>query len=44
MSELNITGSQVQGDVTVTILRLSGHLHGSTEHQLIDRARQAYIS
>ena len=42
MSELNITSSQVQGDVTVTILRLSGHLHGSTEHQLLDRARQAY--
>ena len=42
MSELNITSSQVQGDVTVTILRLSGHLHGSTENQLLDRARQAY--
>ena len=42
MSELNITSSQVQGDVTVTILHLSGHLHGSTEHQLLDRARQAH--
>ena len=42
MSELNITSSQIQGDVTVTILHLSGHLHGNTENQLLDRARQAY--
>jgi anti-anti-sigma regulatory factor len=26
----------------VTILHLSGHLHGNTEPQLLDRARQAY--
>jgi len=26
----------------VTILHLSGHLHGNTENQLIDRALQAY--
>jgi anti-anti-sigma regulatory factor len=42
MSELNITSSQIQGDVTVTILHLSGHLHGNTENQLLDCARQAY--
>lgn len=42
MSELSITTSQVQGEVSVTILHLNGHLHGSTEHQLIDRARQAH--
>jgi len=42
MSELTITASQVQGEVSVTILHLSGHLHGNTEQQLIDRARQAY--
>ena len=42
MSELNITASQIQGEVSVTILHLSGHLHGSTEQQLIDRARQAH--
>ena len=42
MSELNITSSQIQGDVTVTILHLSGHPHGNTENQLLDRARQAY--
>jgi anti-anti-sigma factor len=42
MSELTITASQIQGDVPVTILHLSGHLHGSTEHELVDRARQAF--
>ncbi|MGZ9226004.1 MAG: STAS domain-containing protein [Anaerolineales bacterium] len=42
MSELNITSSQIQGEVTVAILHLSGHLHGNTENQLLDRARQAY--
>ena len=41
MSELNITASQIQGDVPVTILHLSGHLHGNTERELLDRARQA---
>jgi anti-anti-sigma regulatory factor len=41
MSELNITASQIQGDVPVTILHLNGHLHGSTESDLLDRARQA---
>jgi anti-anti-sigma regulatory factor len=42
MSELVITSSQVQGDVSVTVLHLSGHLHGNTGHQLLARARQAY--
>lgn len=41
MSELNITASQIQGDVPVTILHLDGHLHGNTERELLDRARQA---
>ena len=41
MSELNITASQVQGEVPVTILHLDGHLHGNTESELLDRARQA---
>jgi anti-anti-sigma factor len=40
MSELSITTSQVQGEITVTILQLGGHLHGSTEQQLLDHARQ----
>jgi anti-anti-sigma factor len=42
MSELDITASQIQGEVSVTILHLSGHLHGNTEKQLVDRAHQAY--
>ena len=42
MSELSITASQVQGTVSVTVLHLNGHLHGNTEQQLVDRARQAY--
>ena len=41
MSELNITASQIQGEAPVTILHLSGHLHGTTERELLDRARQA---
>lgn len=41
MSELNITASQIQGEVPVTILHLNGHLHGNTESELLDRARQA---
>lgn len=41
MSELNITASKVQGEVPVTILHLNGHLHGNTESELLDRARQA---
>ena len=42
MSELTITTSQIQGKSTVTIMHLNGHLHGSTEHQLLDHARQLY--
>ena len=41
MSELTITTSKMQGDVSVTVLHLSGHLHGPTEQQLLDHARQA---
>jgi anti-anti-sigma regulatory factor len=44
MSELNITASQIQGEVPVTVLHLSGHLHGNTEPQLLDHARQAQES
>ena len=42
MSELNITTSQVQGEVSVIIFHLNGHLHGNTEQQLLDRARQSF--
>ena len=43
MSELTITTSKIQGTtpVPVTILHVSGHLHGNTEAELLDRARQA---
>jgi anti-anti-sigma regulatory factor len=40
MSELNITASQIQGEVPITVLHLNGHLHGNTEPQLLDRVRQ----
>ena len=42
MSELTVTTSQIQGDVSVTVFHLAGHLHGATEKDLIDRARQAH--
>jgi anti-anti-sigma factor len=42
MSELTITTSQIQGDVSATVLHLEGHLHGPTEQALLDRARQAF--
>jgi anti-anti-sigma regulatory factor len=42
MSELTITTSQIKGDVSVTVFHLEGHLHGATEKELVDRARQAY--
>lgn len=41
MSELTITTSDIQGDVSVRVLHLNGHLHGATEQQLLDHARQA---
>ena len=40
MSELSITTSQVLGKASVTIMHLAGHLHGSTESQLLEHARQ----
>jgi len=42
MSELTITTSQIQGDVTATIIHLTGHLHGPTEQRLLDRATQVF--
>lgn len=42
MSELTITTSLVQGDVSLTILHLKGHLHGATEQELLDHAQQTY--
>jgi anti-anti-sigma regulatory factor len=40
MSELSITASQVQGDISAAILHLNGQLDGSTEPQLLAHARQ----
>jgi anti-anti-sigma factor len=40
MSELDIKVSTVEGTTPVTILHLSGHLHGETERLVVDRARQ----
>ncbi len=43
MSELDINVSQVEeSQSSLTIFHLSGHLHGETERQLIDAARQAH--
>lgn len=42
MSELTISASQIQGDVSVAVFHLKGHLHGPTERELLDRARQAH--
>ncbi len=41
MSELIITTSQVQGAGPVTVLHLSGHLHGNTERDLLARVHQS---
>ena len=42
MSELNIKASQIEGENPVTVLHLSGHLHGETERELVDYVRQAH--
>jgi len=42
MSELTITTSQIQGDISATVFHLTGHLHGPTEKELLDHARQVY--
>jgi anti-anti-sigma regulatory factor len=41
MSELDIKVSVVEGAIPVTVLHLSGHLHGDTEPVLVDHAKQA---
>lgn len=40
MSELDIKISQIDQETPVTILHLSGHLHGDTEGQLMERVHQ----
>ena len=44
MTDLTIHVSRVEDPAPVTIFHLSGHLHGETEIQLADQARQAYES
>lgn len=41
MSELTVTKSQIQRSMPVTVLHLKGHLHGPTELELFEHARQA---
>lgn len=42
MSSLDITSSQIQGDITATILHLKGQIDRSTDGPLLDRARESY--
>lgn len=42
MSLLDITSSQIQGDISATILHLKGQLDRNTDDQLLDRARQSH--
>lgn len=42
MSELKIDVTKSEGEKPVAILHLSGHLHGETEGQLLDRVRQLH--
>lgn len=42
MTELIITTSQAQGLEPVTVLHLSGHLHGNTEQQLLSHVRESH--
>lgn len=42
MSTLDITTSQIQGDVSATIMHLKGQIDRSTDDLLLDRARQSF--
>jgi anti-anti-sigma factor len=42
MSELSITTSKIEGETPVTVLHLSGHLHGDTESQFMKHVRQLH--
>lgn len=44
MSELKIDVSQIDAETPVTVLHLSGHLHGDTEGQLMEQVRQFHQS
>ena len=42
MSELKMNVSRIEGEKPVTILHLSGHLHGETESQLMSQVRKIH--
>jgi anti-anti-sigma factor len=42
MSELSITASRIEAETPVTVLHLSGHLHGDTERQFMNEVRQLH--
>jgi hypothetical protein len=42
MSELSVTASEIGGEIPVTVLHLSGHLHGDTERQFMQQVRQLH--
>jgi anti-anti-sigma regulatory factor len=44
MKNMNITTTQKQGRVYVTVLQLSGKLDGSNYMQLVEEVRRAYIN
>jgi anti-anti-sigma regulatory factor len=41
---MNISVSQVQGKVAVTVIKLAGQLDGQTYQELITKAREAYAA
>ncbi len=41
---MNISVSQVQGKVAVTVVKLDGQLDGQTYQELINKAREAYAA
>jgi anti-anti-sigma regulatory factor len=42
MSELTISTSRIEGDTSIAVLQLSGHLHGDTEGSLMKLVRQLH--
>ena len=42
MDELSVTASKIEGEIPVTVLHLSGHLHGDTERQFMQQVRQLH--
>jgi anti-anti-sigma factor len=42
MIDLRMDVSEIGGETPVTVVYLSGHLHGETEGQLMDRVRQIH--